>query len=434
MKKLYVKLTLAVAAFLAAAVMIVSVSYAWMTLSESPAANGLSVTIGGGNTILLAADLTATVKNADGTEQVVHYPAAFSSNLNFAAYDSYGYLNELGGLSPVSTADGEYWILPTYSENGELAPIDSFTVDDTLAEANRSDGSYAYLDFWLVSPGSDYNVRVSMDSKLQQGSYLIELPSAEATDDGYTLTQPQQVAAASARVGFLVNSDTSADGDLLAYSQSDGYEERYRTLLGVYRQPDEEVDPTRTSGFTIYEPNADLHPNDAAEDGAYTVTHPLRYDPSDRHIEEAERVDNLAVQLASAWQTTGDATALRLEQIFQAAIAGKNGLTAQSAQEYFYRDYLQGQVEAYLSAGRFVQDSEALTASAEDGTVSSEHLQTLKTAGAADGAVIVKLKRNTPQRVRMFIWLEGQDIDCRSSGTVRASELALKIELAGSTK
>ena len=51
-----------------------------------------------------------------------------------------------------------------------------------------------------------------------------------------------------------------------------------------------------------------------------------------------------------------------------------------------------------------------------------------------DGAVIVKLKRNTPQRVRMFIWLEGQDIDCRSSGTVRASELALKIELAGSTK
>ena len=122
MKKLYVKLTLAVAAFLAAAVMIVSVSYAWMTLSESPAANGLSVTIGGGNTILLAADLTATVKNADGTEQVAHYPAEFSSDLNFAAYDSYGYLNELGGLSPVSTADGEYWILPTYSENGELAP------------------------------------------------------------------------------------------------------------------------------------------------------------------------------------------------------------------------------------------------------------------------------------------------------------------------
>lgn len=434
MKKLYVKLTLAVAAFLAAAVMIVSVSYAWMTLSESPAANGLSVTIGGGNTILLAADLTATVKNADGTEQVVHYPAAFSSNLNFAAYDSYGYLNELGGLSPVSTADGEYWILPTYSENGELAPIDSFTVDDTLAEANRSDGSYAYLDFWLVSPGSDYNVRVSMDSKLQQGSYLIELPSAEATDDGYTLTQPQQVAAASARVGFLVNSDTSADGDLLAYSQSDGYEERYRTLLGVYRQPDEEVDPTRTSDFTIYEPNATLHPNDAAEDGAYTVTHPLRYDPSDRHVEEAETVDNLAVQLASAWRTTDDGTALRLEQIFQAAIAGKNGLTAQSAQEYFYCDYLQGQVEAYLSAGRFVRDTEALAASAEDGTVSSERLQTLKTAGAADGAVIVKLKRNTPQRVRMFIWLEGQDIDCRSSGTVRASELALKIELAGSTK
>ena len=47
---------------------------------------------------------------------------------------------------------------------------------------------------------------------------------------------------------------------------------------------------------------------------------------------------------------------------------------------------------------------------------------------------ITKLERNTPQRVRMYLWLEGQDADCRSDSTsVKASAIVVKLELAGAT-
>ena len=71
-------------------------------------------------------------------------------------------------LTPVSTADGLHWYIPTYySANdtavingnaiaGQLKPYNDFTMDSQLAHANIPDvnaakqGNYAYLDFWVV--------------------------------------------------------------------------------------------------------------------------------------------------------------------------------------------------------------------------------------------------------------------------------------------
>ena len=52
-------------------------------------------------------------------------------------------------------------------------------------------------------------------------------------------------------------------------------------------------------------------------------------------------------------------------------------------------------------------------------------------AGATDDVYIVKLERNIPQRIRMFVWLEGQDADC--TNLTDAATLMLNLELAGST-
>ena len=65
-----------------------------------------------------------------------------------------------------------------------------------------------------------------------------------------------------------------------------------------------------------------------------------------------------------------------------------------------------------------------------NGKVSSENVEKVATAGAADNAVIVTLERNVPQRVRMYIWLEGQDGDCVNS--VAGKNIAINLELAGS--
>ena len=431
MKKVYIKLFFTVVSLLVSATMVFSVSYAWLVLSKSPAVNGISVMIGGGKTILLAADMTKTVTDEKGNTQEVHYPGKFSDNLNLSSCDTYSYLNECSGLMPVSTADGRYWMIPEYNEDGELLPVEQFTVDDQLSFANRNEGGcYIYLDFWVVSPGSAYDLHVSTDKQTMQGSYLIELPDVKSVQDGrFTLANPQRIVPASARVGFLVSGENAHDADMTAYMESADYNDRYGRLLGIYQAPGQKADPVQTTSFTIYEPNGMLHPSDAIEEGSYQITQPLGFT---QQIQETDVSDRLTVQNESCWNKTE--TGLQLEQIFQAAIIEKTGLTAVKAKDYFYRTVLQGQVSPYLSTGLFIKDTEALYYSAaSDGCVSQSDVKGLRTAGASDGAVIARLERNVPQRIRMYVWLEGQDADCQNASIVSASQIALKIELAGST-
>lgn len=119
----------------------VTSTYAWLTMSSSPVLEGLRVTVGGDNTIKVAADISA--KTEDGT--TVHYPAAFTEHLNLSLYSQYEYLGKLAGLSPVSTADGVNWFLPTYYKSsdlevqngnaaaGTIRPVQDFTREVNLA-------------------------------------------------------------------------------------------------------------------------------------------------------------------------------------------------------------------------------------------------------------------------------------------------------------
>lgn len=468
MKRIYTKLFLTVMALVLSATMVVSACYAWLVISQSPAVDGISVMIGGGKTILLAADLTKTVVTADGSETVVHYPGSFTDTLRFSEYEGYEALSISGMLAPVSTADGISWIIPQYGENGALLETKDFQVDSTLEYANgEQDGRYVYLDFWMVSPGSAYDVRVSMDKQSMEGSFLVELPNVEEDKDGgYTLAQSQNIVSASARVGFLVSEANAGDDALSAYLISEGYDDRYKTLQGVYQEPGTAA--TEETRFTIYEPNGTLHPagEDTSKDGSYIVTRPLRYD-AENGIVETDIVDCLSVQQPSAWKTapvgsTAEAVTepaeestletaeesteesaakssdestqtTMLEQILQTAIVGQE-LSLGKARDKFL-SYLRGQEGAYLSAGLFVKDTAVLYAAADvsGGTVTAEAVQSMETAGASDGAVIARLTRNTPQRVRMYIWLEGQDADCQNDSAVDLTSIALKIELAGST-
>lgn len=109
MKKIYAKLILITVTLLMSVSVVAMSTYAWFVLSKNPVATGIQVAIGGGNTILIAPDITEVV---NGT--VYHYPGKFSDKMNFAQYESYDYLKDLGGLNPVSTIDGINWFLPTY--------------------------------------------------------------------------------------------------------------------------------------------------------------------------------------------------------------------------------------------------------------------------------------------------------------------------------
>ena len=78
-----------------------------------------------------------------------------------------------------------------------------------------------------------------------------------------------------------------------------------------------------------------------------------------------------------------------------------------------------------------MRNTAELYSAAADGWTSADDAAAVPTAGASDGAVITTLRRNVPQRIRVFVWLEGEDADSSLGGAVSASEIAVKIELAG---
>ncbi len=414
MNKTLTKLIMAALALVLAVSVAVMSTYAWMILSQSPEAEGIQINIGS-NTILIAPDVTQTV---DGS--VYHYPGQFSEKLNFSQLDNYNYLKTLNGLSPVSTANGLDWF---------LSDADGYALDHDLTHANLlnndaelSQGHYIYLDFWVVSPSTDYTLRVSSDGNA--GSFVIDLMDAYQTGDKkYEIgINAEGSAAASVRVGFLVD-ETYMTAEAMEHSPID---QQYNRLKGVFSSDRENY------SFCIYEPNGDFHPNeDLARPGSYVVTSPIGLENG--QITQVDIRDRLSVQLTNRWRQTPKGS-YELAERFQTAIAGKNlaGKTVEEIEGLFYRDYLQYQVSPYAEAAHFIKSTRLLYAAASADTVSANTMSALTTGGATEDAYIVKLEKNVPQRIRMFIWLEGQDVDCASSAF--ADSFALSLELAGGSE
>lgn len=432
MKKTYFKLAVAFFALLLSVTMVVSVTYAWTTLSKNPVASGIQVTVGGGNTIMLAADVAKTLE--DGT--VVHYPAEFSNGK--LKFDN---IQGFTGLSPVSSADGLNWILAEYDENtGNIKDISEFTVDNTLSAANNSDGNgkYVYLDFWIVSPGSEYSVHISTDQKTGEGSFVMELPEVVEgnTTSGYTLSDTRGMISASARVGFLVNNSTvTNENDMLSYIAGGAYDERYKSLKGVYQEKGDAPQSSEQYTFTVYEPNALLHPLADTKIGDYYITYPLSYN-SELGICETDIGGHVAIQANSNFVTTENG--LLLEDILQTALVEKKIQSADEARTVLFNDRLQWQISSYITSGLFFKNASNIYSLADrHGKVEASIIDgndVVAKAGAADDVVITKLERNVPQRIRMFIWIEGQDIDCVNDSCVPKTGFAINLELSGATK
>jgi len=438
MNRTVTKLLAAAMALVISAVLIVTITYAWTTLSVAPVAEGIQIAIGGGHTILLAPDQTEEV---DGT--LYHYPGAFQDTLTFSRYRQYDYLKEVDTLSPVSTADGLNWFLPEFygisdeavqngdASVGETKPVSEFRRDEELKYANLTqrepeDGHYIFLDFWVVSPGTSYTLRVARGDE-NGGSYLIELPSVGKNENGFFLEETKGNFAASARVGFLVNTDYVADQAVTYYQRSPGSQDRFATLAGNYQEKGNPIFHG-SYRFTVYEPNGDLHPQGIT--GSYIPTQPVGLSGS---VPAATEIwDRLTVQLNNRWKQKTDG-APTLSELLTVALVGKNNQSADQAETALYDTYLQGQVAPYVAKGDFLSRMTDLRERyADDGQVTVGEMELLEKAGATKDTYIVELEKNVPQRIRMFVWIEGQDADCTE--LIEAQRFALSLELAGSNQ
>ena len=438
MNKIFRKLIAAFTMLAILLVLVITVSYAWLTISLSPEVQGISISLGGGNTILIAPNQTQIANGG-----IYHYPGKFSQNLHFNQHEQYDYLNAIEGLSPVSTADGLHWYIPTYYDaddsaviNGDAAvgqvkPIEEFLLDSQLSHANVTDpkaatqGSYVYLDFWVVSPGADYELRIAQGDETA-GSFLIELMRPDENGNGeYELVESLGSVASSARIGFLVNHSTIIDDTMLYYAASGNCPSAYTSLRGEYQEMGENILYSSNYIFTIYEPNGDLHPE--GDNGAYVATKPLAW--TGDGVVMADIRDRLTVQMSNYW-SEGINSKYYIQEAFKAAIAGKSYSSVEEVAADFYQSYLQGQVLSYVDKGSFITRTAELYGAMENGFVSAESLAGLESSGATEDICIAHLEKNIPQRIRMFVWLEGQDADCK--GIEGTATFSLGIELAGS--
>lgn len=436
MNKIMIRLVAVGLSLALSVTLVLMTTYAWFTLSTSPTVSGIQMTMGD-NTILVAADMTVTKENV-----TYHYPGAFSDTLNFSMHESYDYLRTLGGLIPVSTADGLNWFMPPVAQDDQSnlyqvtlseGTVGSFQVDRTLAYANmpaelledHTGGHYVYLDFWVVSPAGNYTLRVSTGED-SGGSFLVDLPEAVKREDGScALQNPEGGVSAIARVGFLVNDQTITDDTMLHYTNSADYEDRFKSLHGNYSRLDGDA-----YRFIIYEPNGDYHPGNPDINGDYIGTLPLGFAENGQVAPTA--VNALTtVQKKSSWAASADGQDTRINQALQTFLINKDisEMDEQTITGKFYSS-LQGQISSYISKGEFIRKSAELYQN-----ISKEILDQLDTEdynGASEDIYIIKLERNIPQRIRMFIWLEGQDVDCGDKTSI--SSFALNIELAGGTE
>lgn len=444
MNKIYVKLIAIILTLALSVTVVVMSSYAWFVLSGNPVATGIQVAVSGGNTILIASDITEEV---DGV--IYHYPGGFSDKLQINRSESYSYLQTVGGLAPVSTADGINWFLPTYYDfsdrevregkvlSGELKDISEFKLDDTLAHANLSsdqtrkieEGNYLYLDFWVVAPGADYTLRLSSGDE-NGGSFLVDLMQPATTEDaiGYTMEDPKVWGSTAVRVGFLTNEAGLTDDTMLHYQNSPYFNERFTKLRGLYQDPNSGNANLGINRFTIYEPNCDM--NYQGNPTGYSVTNPVGWNGT---VAEAISVNGqVSAQKTSTWLGAQSGSGNTIVQHFKTAVMDMDTeqMNLEQINQTFYSDYLQYQVAPYVNKGSFIKNSADLYKFGEK--ISFDQMSQLDTQGATEDVSIIRLERNTPQRIRMFIWLEGQDKDCVNA--VNVSDFILSIELAGATE
>ena len=135
------------------------------------------------------------------------------------------------------------------------------------------------------------------------------------------------------------------------------------------------------------------------------------------------------VQRSVDWRKATD-TEYQIEQMFQAYLCGASVQDTDEMTAAFYRKYLGYQCGNLLNKSSFFKKSEDLVRAVDqNGIIDGSVLNGLSDDTVTDDIVIVQLEKNVPQRIRMFVWVEGKDPDC--TNVKAGGGLLVNLELAG---
>ena len=494
MQKFKIKIYLAGLSLLMALVMLVTASVAWFTISTAPEISGIQVGIFGDRTLLLSDDGEDFEQYIDLSYEfsclAPLHPVSTVDGLNWylPTYDLLtGALKDPTQFIFDNTL--EYANVSILAEGATKDNPQLLTGDDLQKQSDK--GYYVYADFWMMTeeeygcnvrlsiphyanfdddPGSDFmtafNRQKDAKAEVEQGAYgSYVLNSSFALEDGEVVMASRE-AETSMRVGFLLNpqmldpknendilnsdyieslNNKSEEGEGESESESEGESE---TEGESESEEKEELDPTTYDSikdkFYIYEPNADRRsaankpvgtddtPQSEVDyikgyrfnisnykDDTYFVTQPIG----------GPVTAGTDTQTQNKVNTTATVVDIPQDRLI---IQKASDWNMESLEETLNKGQVPNSNDVFYPMGGFLKTTTVYTALTADDANNTRMAEVEEMPTDIAGSnVIVTLKKDTPLKVRLFIWIEGQDVDCWND--IAAGRFIVNLELAGET-
>lgn len=422
--KITVKLIITGVVLLSALALLALGTFAWFTLSKKGEVGGIGIRMEKSDAqwpfeIVQHQDEWRTI------EQVMNYPD-WEKNLTLKKVktDSSPEGREIGDcyqLRPISTYDGVHWYLADYDTYGnvagvkgtDLAAVGNINRYNPYPEEDDKDvpANYVYYyDVWIRTRGESQNAYtlhlnnpLSMDNLLNDemlfGTYV--LPGIIQDPEGQaTMSQAGYDASTCLRVGFLFYNQNEGDSMINVASPSDNSHE----TPGV---------------FWIYEPNSDIRAKYFTQYGGTGLV---------KHTYEMQKG---ITYIAGEGQTTvvGDHINLKDGNILDTSLPKASG----SEVTYEIQQNTIKQKASAWDMGKVRSKSSPDKVNSRDidhfGKFISHNNPEREGYDGIDTPGMITIEPGKPQHVRIFIWMEGQDVDCWNSSLT--GKLAINLEFRG---
>ena len=376
-------------------------TYAWFTLSTKGELNGIGITFdaNGDEWPFYIIEQPASMSDATTTDDILALEG-WKKDLVLAsvsdAEGNYHSIQDSFQLRPVSTSDGVHWYTANYGSDGSVIGLDMEELE-AIANINRQNlnpvgtgseipANYLYYcDLWIKTESEEHDYELhlsnplSMDRVMDEeiltgfGTYVFPGLIPEDDPDYASKSQASYDASTCVRMGFLI------------YDQD----------------PSGLVQDEKPGKFWIYEPNSDLR---ATAFQAFRGT--------EGQHNSYEYQENMVYVF-------GDSDSTKKTVVQHKAIP-------EGTMQTLLPDYVEGggnvagRTEYKTFEDRTIQQLHSTRNPDGEITELGEFIS-LRAGGERSGYEgidtpgMVTVKKGEPQHIRVFIWLEGQDVDCWNS-------------------
>jgi len=437
------KLGFTIASLLVAIVLLGGVSFAWYTINTKADIGDMAITFKGLKWPFEAGYETGTGElDESGNEKTT---IVWAKELNVSAYMKKLELDQCQ-LRPISTYDLQHWYNSSYAANGDVNGFIEVQLNaianQKSAEDNGQDfsaGSVIYFDLWVreTNDGEQAGLKLStVEPYLSSDGVVLfgDTIVSESVEGTFVLTKPS-IDKSTGKYAYEVS------GTEYLLTEDDRNKDALNCIRIGFAALD---DSGNVESYFIYEPNADKHSEeahysytesgDANYDSRTDETHYILKDLVD--VTSGNEVKDYNPDIGSTVDEDSETQSLRQYRSNVTLVAqAENGervkivndATGVSGQEY---DLLYTYVPKMVKEGetekvelhpqvtvrQLGSEWNMQKVSTKDGSTATNALDStcIKSFGQFidEAPALCTIKNGEPKKIRVFFWLEGQDVDC----------------------